>query len=317
MGLYRIAIYLRLSKADEGAGAKGGKRGGDGAAESNSIAMQRILLRRYVAEHFMDYEILEFCDDGYTGMDFQRPGVQAMLEIAKNGGIHCIIVKDLSRFARDYVELGAYMEQIFPFLGIRFISVNDRYDSDGYQGGVAGLDVNFKNLLYDLYSRDLSKKVRSSLAIRKEQGKYVSANCPFGYGKSPDDRHALQVEEDEAQVVRQIFALALEGYSCREIAGALNEMQVRTPIEFKMEKGRAHRTPKEGGFSWSSGAVRHILKNEAYTGAIAQKKYDRDSVGGKNRLRPRQEWLVAIDHHLAIIDGEAFGRAQEGMRRGR
>ena len=156
-----------------------------------------------------------------------------MLERIRNGEINCIIVKDFSRFARDYIELGAYLEQIFPFLGVRFISVNDGYDSASVQGGVADMDVNFKNLLYDLYSRDLSGKVRSSLAVRKEKGQYVSANSPFGYEKDPEDRHALLIAEDEAEVVRKIFSLTLEGRTSVEIARLFNETGVKTPAQFK------------------------------------------------------------------------------------
>ena len=146
MERYQIAIYIRLSKEDD-----------KYKEESNSITMQRILLQRYVAENFLDYDLLEFCDDGYTGTNFERPGMQEMLELVRDSKINCIVVKDFSRFARDYIELGSYLEQIFPFMGVRFISVNDNYDSKNYQGSIADIDVNFKNLLYDLYSKDLSQ----------------------------------------------------------------------------------------------------------------------------------------------------------------
>ena len=204
MERYQIAIYIRLSKEDD-----------KFKEESNSITMQRILLQRYVAENFSDYDLLEFCDDGYTGTNFERPGMQEMLELVRDSKINCIVVKDFSRFARDYIELGSYLEQIFPFMGVRFISVNDNYDSKNYQGSIADIDVNFKNLLYDLYSKDLSQKVRSSLAVRKEKGQYVSGNCPLGYEKAPEDRHALLIAEDEAEVVRRIFSLTVEGYTSR------------------------------------------------------------------------------------------------------
>ena len=173
MERYQIAIYIRLSKEDD-----------KYKEESNSITMQRILLQRYVAENFSNYDLLEFCDDGYTGTNFERPGMQEMLELVRDSKINCIVIKDFSRFARDYIELGFYLEQIFPFMGVRFISVNDNYDSKNYQGSIADIDVNFKNLLYDLYSKDLSQKVRSSLAVRKEKGQYVSGNSPFGYEKA-------------------------------------------------------------------------------------------------------------------------------------
>ena len=223
MEKYPIAIYMRVSKED----AKDKE-------ESNSIGMQRMLLRKFVAEKFSDYELSEFCDDGYTGTNFERPGAQKLLEQVRDSEISCIVVKDFSRFARDYIELGAYLEQIFPFLGVRFLSVNDNYDSSDYQGGIAGIDVNFRNLLYDLYSKDLSLKVRSSLAVRKEQGQYISGNSPFGYEKDPDDRHALVIAQDEAEIVKRIFSLKVEGYSSTQIARLFNADGIKTPIAIIM-----------------------------------------------------------------------------------
>ncbi|MCM1176085.1 MAG: recombinase family protein [Blautia sp.] len=295
MSGYRIAAYLRLSRAGE---------------ESGSIAMQRALLQTYAAENFKDYELLEFCDDGFTGTNFERPGIRELLRKAKSGEIDCIIVKDLSRFARDYIELGSYLEQIFPFLGIRFISVNDHYDSDCFQGSIAGIDVDFQNLLYDLYSKDLSGKVRSSLAARKESGQYVSANSPFGYEKDPEDRHALRVAWDEAEIVRRIFSLTLEGYTPAKIAKLFNETGIKTPIEFKIEKGKTKRLPKGERFIWSSAAICRILRNEIYIGNIVQKKYTRDFASGKNHLNPRENWLAASGHHEPVIGKEIFDRVQ-------
>lgn len=301
MKKYLIAIYLRLSKEDD-------KR----KDESNSITMQRALLKRYIEENFVDYELVEFCDDGYTGTNFERPGMQEMLEGIKSGKINCVIVKDFSRFARDYIELGSYLEQIFPFLGVRFISINDGYDSSHYQGSIADIDVSFKNLLYDLYSRDLSVKVRSSLSIRKEKGQYVSGSSPFGYEKDPKDRHALLVAEDEAEVVRKIFSLTLEGHTSVEIAKLFNETGIKTPIEFKIEKGKTSRLPKGEKFLWSGTTICQILRNEIYIGNIAQKKYTKDFAGGRNHLNPREHWLVTYDHHEPIIDRAVFERVQEG-----
>lgn len=297
----QIAIYIRLSKEDDKC-----------RAESNSITMQRILLQKYAADHFSEYDLWEFCDDGYTGTNFNRPGVQSMLEMTRNSELDCILVKDFSRFARDYIELGSYLEQIFPFLRVRFISVNDRYDSRDYQGGIADMDVNFKNLLYDLYSKDLSGKVRSSLAIRKEKGQYISANCPFGYEKDAQDRYALRIEKDEAEVVRQIFDLTLKGATSTEIAKLFNETGVKTPVEFKIAKGKTSRTPKGDRFLWNNGTICRILRNEIYIGHIWQKKTTKEFVGGRNRPNPREDWLVSYNHHEPIIEKEVFDRVQEG-----
>ncbi len=302
----RVAIYMRLSKEDEGR-----------QEESNSITMQRVLLQKYVWKNFQNYELLEFCDDGYTGTNLERPGMQRMFGMAKAGGIDCIIVKDFSRFARDYIELGSFLEQIFPSLGVRFISVNDHYDSGGGRGNSVDLDIHFKNLLYDLYSKDLSEKVCSALAIRKENGQYISANSPFGYEKDPKDRHSLLIAEDEAEVVKRIFALTLEGYTSVEIARLFNETGVRTPVEFKIEKGNLKRVPKGEKFLWLNSTICQILKNEVYIGNIVQKKSVREYGGGKNRPIPREKWLVAYNHHEPIIDKETFEKVQEkrGKRR--
>lgn len=237
--------------------------------------------------------------------------MQSLLERVRNSEIDCILVKDFSRFARDYIELGSYLEQIFPFLGVRFISVNDHYDSSNYQGSIAELDVNFKNLVYDLYSKDLSQKVRSSLAVRKEKGQYVSGNSPFGYEKDVKDRHALRIEKDEAEVVRKIFALALEGATPVQIAKMLNETGVKTPVEFKIAKGKTGRAPKGQRFLWSSSAICRILRNEVYIGNIGQRKTRKEFVGGRNRLTPREDWLVFYNHHEPIIEKEVFDKVQE------
>lgn len=301
MKKYQIAMYIRLSKEDDKV-----------KEESNSITMQRLLLQKYIADNFADYELTEFCDDGYTGTNFERPGMQEMLERIKSNEINCVVVKDFSRFARDYIELGSYLEQIFPFMGVRFISVNDSYDSSNYQGSIADIDVNFKNLLYDLYSKDLSEKVRSSLSIRKEKGQYVSANSPFGYEKDPKDRHALLVAEDEAEIVRQIFSLTVEGHTSIEIARMFNETGVKTPIEFKIAKGKTSRIPKGERFLWSGSTICQILRNEIYIGNVVQKKYTKDFVGGRNRLNPQEDWLITYNHHEPIIDKVVFDKVQEG-----
>ncbi|MCM1212482.1 MAG: recombinase family protein [Blautia sp.] len=321
---YRIAMYLRVSKTEQIPSAQPtvcshaaqSDRVETSGKESNSIGTQRGLLRKYVAKNFAEYEtgyeLEEFCDDGYTGTNWQRPGMQTMLEKARRGDIQCILVKDFSRFARDYIEMGVYLEQIFPFLGVRFISVNDGYDSDNFKGSLAGMDVNFKNLLYDFYSKDLSGKVRSSLAVRKEKGQYVSANAPFGYEKAPGDRHALVVAGDEAEIVRRIFLLTTEGYTSVEIARIFNEARVKTPIEFKIEKGKTSRIPKGERFTWNASTICQILRNGIYIGNIVQKKYTKDFVGGKNHLNPREEWLVTCNHHEPIINKEVFEKVQKG-----
>ena len=296
----RIAVYMRLSKTDETV-----------QEESNSISMQRILIRKYIASHFAECEVMEYQDDGFSGTNFNRPGVQRLLEDARNEKFDCVIVKDFSRFGRDYMEMGAYLEQIFPFLGIRFISINDHYDSGSSQGNTADLDVNFKNLLYDLYSKDLSQKVKTSLRARKESGQYVSGNAPFGYEKAPDDRHMLVICEDEAAVVRKIFSLALQGMTSSQTAKKLNLEHVPTPVEFKIRKGKTSRKPKGDKFYWSGSTVCSILRNPVYAGDVEYGKTEKEQVGGHNVLKARAEWKMIRNHHAPIITREDFEEVQK------
>lgn len=186
-----IAMYLRLSNEDINK-AK--------SEESNSISAQRVLLTRHI-EVLMQgqaYSIVEFCDDGYTGTDFNRPGFQAMIEAARSGKIGMIIVKDFSRFGRDYLEVGRYLEYIFPILQIRFVSVNDNCDSSDKLGATGGMSVALKNIVYAMYSADMSKKVRSARNTRVRNGEYVAQFAPYGYMKDPKDKHKLLIDEDAA-----------------------------------------------------------------------------------------------------------------------
>lgn len=308
----RIAAYMRLSKADGEMPQEETEQ-----SESGSISMQRALIQEYIRAHFQSYELSEYQDDGFSGMDFHRPGIQKLLLDAENRKIDCVIVKDFSRFGRDYVETGSYLEQIFPLLGIRFISVNDCYDSDRYRGKCADIDIHFKNLIYDLYSRDLSRKVKASLQARKQSGQYVSSSAPFGYEKSPDDRHMLVVCEEEAEVIRRIFVFALQGMTSIQIARKLNTENVPTPIEFKIRKGGVSRKPKGGRFYWSGSAICSILKNPVYAGDVLYGKTEKERAGGRSVQRARKEWKTIRDHHAPIVSREEFQEVQKrsGMRR--
>lgn len=295
-----IAIYMRLSQDD-----------GNPDAESNSIVNQRHLLYSYVEKNFDDYELLEFQDDGYTGANFSRPGVSKLLEKVRNGEVDCIIVKDLSRFSRDYIEIGAYLEQIFPFAGVRFIAVNDSYDSERFKGDVAVLDTSFKNLMNDLYCKDISVKVKSALKMKKENGIYANGSCTFGYRKDPKDRHKLLIDKEEADIVRRIFQMTLDGISSHKIAQTFNAEGVKTPIEYKMERGIATMTPKGKRFEWSGSAICQMLRNATYAGDLVYDKYETPEVSGTSKLKPRSEWKVFRNHHEAIIDRDTFEYIQK------
>jgi hypothetical protein len=304
--ILHTAIYLRLSKED--------RLGGE---ESNSIAHQRMLLEQYAAVHLQHAKLQEFCDDGYSGTNLRRPGMIALLEKAEHGKIDCILVKDFSRFSRDYIELGTYLEQIFPFLQVRFISVGDHYDSQENRGATAQLDAQFRSLLYDFYSKDLSVKVKSALLAKKERGEYACAQVPFGYRKDKADRHLLLVAEEEGEIVRRIFRLAAEGMSSLAIAALFNREHVKTPIEYKIRAGETKRTPKGETFCWSGQGVCRILANPFYTGDMIYGKYEQKAVGGQTHLTPKKTWKRYEDHHQGIISKELFDLVALGRGKAR
>jgi DNA invertase Pin-like site-specific DNA recombinase len=218
---YTVALYIRLSAADE-----------DKDGESDSVVNQRDLLNHYVSSNaeFSECKILTFIDDGYTGTNFDRPAANDMLEKAKKGEVNCIIVKDFSRFGRNYIEVGDYLEQIFPFLGVRFISVNDRFDSKNNTGFTAGLDVAFKTFLHSLYSKDISFKVRNGKIAKAQKGEHLCKLAPYGYQKSTTEKNKLVVDEEIAPVIRHIYDLALKGMLQAEIAKQLNSENIDTPL---------------------------------------------------------------------------------------
>ena len=220
-----VALYMRLSDEDDNLAAH---------EESNNIAHQRKLMLDHI-EKFPDlqgFNIVEFSDDGYSGADFNRPGFQKMMKMVKAGGIQVIITKDYSRLGRDYLEVGNYMECIFPVLQVRYISVNDHYDSANSFGSTGGMSVALKNLVNALYCKDASKKVRAAKAVLAKQGKYIASFAPFGYQKSKNDKHMLVPDPVAAPVVQLIFELAIKGMKYTEIANYLNKNGYDSILEY-------------------------------------------------------------------------------------
>ncbi|QIB69605.1 recombinase family protein [Aminipila butyrica] len=300
-----LARYIRLSKED----AKTG--------ESNSISNQRELIKAFVEESFdlSQYEMVEFCDDGYSGTNFERPGIKLLFEEVRKGNIRCIIVKDLSRFGRNYIEMGDYLEQIFPFLGVRFISVNDRFDSSHFDGTTGGLGIGFKNLSYALYSKDLSQKVRSARKTRMENGEFISSHAPYGYAKSLSNRKQLVVDENAADVVRRIFTMAEAGKNAVQIAVHLNNEKIPTPSAYKQLVGCNHKCNIIGNANyWLNTTVLTILRDERYTGKMVSGKNYSPVVGCKHSKRtPKSEWIIVPGTHEAIISEELFAFVQESL----
>ncbi len=297
-----VAVYLRLSLEDEW---------GMEARESNSISSQRILIRRFIRqdEELKEYEVKEFCDDGWSGTGMDRPGMNRLLAEVKKNRVQCIVVKDMSRFSRDYIEMGTYLDQIFPFMGVRFIALGDHYDSREHGGTTIGIDTAFRTLLYDLYSKDVSVKVKASFENKCANGEYVFGQVPFGYRKSTKERNKVIVEEKEAEVVRHIFSLAVQGKGSTGIAVQLQREGIPTITQMR-------RPDKKAGdgknHAWSSQAVRNILNNRFYLGEMAYGKTVRKSVGSKNGIHiPKEEWKVIPDHHEALVTPEVFAQVSK------
>lgn len=306
-----IAKYLRLSSEDTDL-KQAGKR------ESNSIANQRNLLDAHISRipEFAGAEVLEFCDDGWSGKNFERPAVQDLLLQVRQGKIQCIIVKDLSRFGRDYLTVGNYISRIFPFMGVRFIAVNDGLDSIRPMD-IDSLDTSFKALLYDLYSRDLSRKVRAAKRFRAQKGYFLSPFAPFGYGKDPEDKNHLVADPEAAETVRRIFRMAADGYAAVQIARTLNAESVPTPMQYKRAAGCSRTVwpcVSEDNF-WTGAAIVTILRDERYIGKSIYGKRTRDQVGHVHSVKAgRPDWIVIEGTHEGIVDTELFRRAQENLR---
>ncbi len=310
---YVICLYIRLSMED------GDVPGNLSKKESGSITTQRALLCDYIKSRteFDGCKIIEKCDDGFSGTRFDdRPQFTEMIELAKKGKINCIIVKDFSRFGRDYVELGNYLEQMFPFMGVRFISVNDHYDSaELADGTTGGLDVAFKNLIYDYYSREMSKKYRIAWRRMAEQGKYRSSCALYGYRKSEEDKHRLVIETEEAAVVKEIFAMKLAGTGTTLIAKALNDRGIPCPSELYRSRGDTRQwNNREKLCYWTAGTIEVIIQDERYTGTMVQLKTRMDSACGKRVRRPKEEWVRVENVHEPIVTYPQYIRAVSSLK---
>lgn len=310
LALYRAADYLRLSKEDGDSSLLSGK------GESNSISSQRSLIHSFVKK-CPDIELVrEFVDDGYTGTNFDRPAFQEMMKAIERGEIDCIIVKDLSRFGREYIDAGQYIEKMFPQKGIRFIAVNDNYDSLSSSSAGDGLIVPFKNLLNDSYSRDISIKVRSSLESKRQRGEFIANFAVYGYQRNPNDRNQMIVDEYAAKIVRSIFRWKIEGLSPQKIADKLNAEGVLSPSEYKKANGSRYKTSfkTHGHAKWSPVAVLRILNNEVYCGVLIQGRRTTPNYKVKKVvMREEADWTRSVGAHEAIISNKEFNIVQRLM----
>lgn len=314
MSEYVIAKYLRLSLED--ADLDPAEK-----AESNSIFNQRRLIDDVISTKFAGkaVKVLEFADDGRSGTNFERPGVTKLLDLAKEGKINCIIVKDFSRWGRDYIAVSDYLEQIFPFLQIRFISVNDDYDSETLQYGSAGMvDVGFKNIMHDLYCKELSQKMRLTKQQLFAAGKYHSSFAFYGYKKSPTEKYKLIVDKDTAAIVRKVFLWADSGKTTTEIAKMLNDKKVPPPMAaLAKQKGfKQYLKDDNYGKIWTSASVRRILKDERYTGKSIYGRTKVKSIGSKRSVQqPEDQWVVVPDMLPVVISQSVYDSVQPKLKR--
>ena len=308
---FKVAIYLRLSKEDDDLSCSSGAK-----SESNSISNQRKLIYDFMKSH-PELELYdEYKDDGKSGSNFDRAEFQRMMKDIEAGKVNCVIVKDQSRFGRDYIDVGKYKEKIFPKLGVRFITINEGYDS---LSATSSDDLAFtiNSFVYDFYIRDISTKIRTNLTAKKQNGEYAGAFVAYGYVKDSDDKSKLVADPFAANVVRDIFRWKIEGLSPQNIAVRLNELGIPSPAEYKRLSGSNYKTSFQTSSKaiWSHVSVRRILKNEIYLGVMIQGKRTTPNYKTKTVVtKAESEWLRVEGTHEAIISVRDFELVQELLK---
>ena len=297
----KAAAYLRLSK-EEFSNEK----------ESNSITNQKLIIDNYLEKN-KEYKLVDYyIDDGYSGTNFNRPEFQRMLEDIKNKKIDVIIIKDLSRLGRNYIETGNYIDVIFPAMRVSVILVDENYemDSSDYYGDDY---LPLKNLFNDMYAKDISKKVRSSLIVKKYNGEFVGKLAPYGYIKDPKDKHKFLIDKNVSHIIKKIFDMILDGKSRKEVADFLNQNDILTPSEYLNINTNKDVTVME---KWNSEMVNSILRNENYTGTLFQGKKRKLNYRVNKKINiDKENWIVTENHHEAIINKEKFDKVQDILDR--
>ena len=301
LNLFNVAIYIRLSRED-----------GD-KEESDSVGNQRKLLTEYVAkkDDFILYDV--YVDDGYSGTNFNRPSFQRMIADIEDGKVNCVVVKDLSRFGRDYIDTGRYLERYFPELGVRFISVTDSIDS---MKQAYDMLLPIKNIFNEQYARDISKKIQATVKSKQKAGEFIGAFTSYGYKKSPVDKNKLVIDDYAADVVRRIFSLYIQGYGKQRIAKLLNAEGILCPAEYKKVNGENYKNGNrlESTTYWSYSTINSILHREMYVGNMVQgTKHQR--MRSKQKKMPKEEWIIVENTHEPIIDKATWEKAQSLLQK--
>ncbi len=314
--IWNTVIYVRLSSAD-----------GD-KEESNSITNQKDLINDYLKSYENINIISTKVDDGYSGVNFERPAFLEMMEEIKKGQVNCVVVKDLSRFGRNFEQTGKYLEQIFPFLGVRFISVNDRIDSLDEKNTNDNIIIPFKNLINDAYCRDISIKIRSQLDIKRKKGDFLAPFAVYGYLKENQanncgdnnniNKNKLVVDEYASLIVKDIFKMKIEGMSHQRISEKLNKLGVLSPMDYKKSIGLSFASPFKRNIKskWTVVTVRRILQNEIYTGTLIQGKTSTPNHKVKKKIiKDETEWIKIENNHEPIISKEDFKLIKSLMKK--
>ena len=286
---YNATAYARASKDD---------------ADSSTIENQLDLIKEY-ANTKPDIQIIsERSDNGFSGIDFLRPSFTEMMKDVEESRINCIIVKDLSRLGRNYIEVGELMEYILPQLKVRLISINDRYDSNNPKSESDDIIIPFKNLINEQYLRDISIKIRSNLNVKRKNGEFVASHAPYGYMRDKSNKHKLVIDERAAKIVQDIFSMKIQGMSQQKIADRLNDIGEPAPCEYKRKQGINFNTSfqKNERAIWSVVAIKRILNNPVYIGTLIQGRETTPNYKVKKRImKPENEWNIIEEHHEAII----------------
>ncbi len=291
---FKVGLYMRLSRDDF-------------THESDSIVSQRSLLNQYVKEN--NYNVIdEYVDDGFTGTNFERPAFKKMIKDIELGKINMIITKDMSRLGRDYITTGELIEKYFPNNNIRYIAINDGIDTfiDNTNNDIAP----FKAIMNDMYAKDISKKVKSSLHSRMKDGLYVSGRCPFGYMKDPNNKNHLVINEEQAKIVKLIFDLAIKGNTYHYIAGELTKRKIKTPASYYNYVWNTKCISKEFGV-WVDTTIKSILTNGIYIGDTIQGKTKKINYKLKKTIKNNpNDYIIVKNTHKAIIDRDTFNYVQ-------
>lgn len=285
---YKVGTYIRLSRDES-------------YSDSDSIDKNLEVVEKYI-------------DNGYSGTNFNRPAFKQMLKDIDEGLINTIVVKDLSRFGRNYILVGHYLENYFPCKKVRFISINDDYDSLVNKNIMNRLDVPLKNMLHDHVAYETSEKIKKSLRLEKEKGKFIGSSVIYGYKKDPDDIHKLVIDQEAADVVRNIFQMFLSCMTKTDIANELNNRNVMTPALYKKINGLGY-TKANKDNKWNYEMVDRILKDENYTGKLVQGKRRNESYKTHKEVKvSEKDWIKFKNHHEAVIDAESFKKVQDMLK---